>query len=397
MPDALRIALFTHSVNPRGGVVHTLELAQALHAQGHAVTVFAPVAPGQQLFRHIDCAFEPIGVPAAAPGLAGMVSARINACVGHLAPRLAGRAFDVLHAQDSISANALATLDERGAIDGFVRTVHHLDSFDDSRLTAWQLRGFQCAREVLCVSDLWCERLSDDYGVSARRVHNGVDLARYTPQAGAADAACATRHGIGRAAARGPVFLAVGGIEARKNTCRVLDAFAMLKGDLPDAQLVIAGGASLLEHDAYAQAFRDGLRASGLVCAAGGDVVITGSVPDADMPALFRLADVLVMASTREGFGLVVLEALASGTPVVVSRCAPFTEYLGEHDAGWADPLDALSIAGAMHAACDPSRADALRGGVPDVCRRHSWQASAQRHIDIYRAGATASPCRKEH
>ena len=49
--DALRIALLTHSVNPRGGVVHTLELAKALCAEGHDVTVFVPAVIGETLFR----------------------------------------------------------------------------------------------------------------------------------------------------------------------------------------------------------------------------------------------------------------------------------------------------------------------------------------------------------
>ena len=54
------------------------------------------------------------------------------------------------------------------------------------------------------------------------------------------------------------------------------------------------------------------------------------------MPALYRCADVLVLPSLNEGFGLVVLEAMASGTPVVISRIAPFTEYLREGDVSWA-------------------------------------------------------------
>ena len=48
---ALRIALLTHSVNPRGGVVHTLELARALHDSGHDVTVFAPARENEVMFR----------------------------------------------------------------------------------------------------------------------------------------------------------------------------------------------------------------------------------------------------------------------------------------------------------------------------------------------------------
>jgi hypothetical protein len=53
--DTLRIALLTHSVNPRGGVVHALELARALHEAGRDVTVFAPAAPGDEMFRDVPC------------------------------------------------------------------------------------------------------------------------------------------------------------------------------------------------------------------------------------------------------------------------------------------------------------------------------------------------------
>ena len=67
-------------------------------------------------------------------------------------------------------------------------------------------------------------------------------------------------------------------------------------------------------------------------------VVCLGPVPDADMPALYRLADALVFPSVKEGFGLVVLEAMASGMPVVTSRIAPFTEYLDDDDVVWCDP-----------------------------------------------------------
>ena len=60
--------------------------------------------------------------------------------------------FDVLHAQDGIGANALADLCDASAIGGFVRTVHHLDTFADARVMAWQARAFRRASQVLCVS-----------------------------------------------------------------------------------------------------------------------------------------------------------------------------------------------------------------------------------------------------
>jgi glycosyltransferase involved in cell wall biosynthesis len=182
------------------------------------------------------------------------------------------------------------------------------------------------------------------------------------------------------------VFLMVGGVEARKNTLRILQAFIAVRASLPQAQLVIVGGASLLNHDAYVATFNDTLQATGLAVGPGQDVVITGPVPDLHMPALFRAADALLMPSLREGFGLVVLEALASGTPVVVSRIAPFTEYLGLSDALWCDPMDTDSMVEAMHHALNPVHATTLARELAAVCRRFSWYDSAQRHLAVYRA-----------
>jgi glycosyltransferase involved in cell wall biosynthesis len=116
------------------------------------------------------------------------------------------------------------------------------------------------------------------------------------------------------------------------------------------------------------------------------------------MPALFRLADALLMASLREGFGLVVLEALASGTPAVVSRRAPFTDYLADDERTahvcWADPVSATSIAQAMARACDPAHRLALSHCTPAVCERFSWPASAALHDAIYRAHRALAPAR---
>jgi glycosyltransferase-like protein len=384
---SLRIALLTHSVNPRGGVVHTLELADALHARGHSVTVLAPATPGQRLFREARCAVELVAVPDTPMSVVELVATRRAAFVKHLAKLLRVQDFDILHAQDSIGGNALADLRDAGAIHGFVRTVHHLDHFADDQLMQWQERAFRCASEVLCVSQTWRDHLLAEHHIEAALVHNGVDLQRYSKNRDASDAAVAALYGLRRGA---PMLLAVGGIEERKNTIRMLEAFISFRSDHPNAQLVIAGGASVLDHADYARGFDSLLAASGLRSGFGESVMIIGTVADEHMPALFRAADALLMPSIREGFGMVVLEALASGTPVVVSRIAPFTEYLNANESEghccWADPMSPASIAQAMLRACDPAHADALAHRTPDVCERFSWQASAQRHECLYRA-----------
>ncbi|WP_250516181.1 MSMEG_0565 family glycosyltransferase [Caballeronia sp. INDeC2] len=378
--NRMRIALLTHSVNPRGGVVHTLELGRALHALGHEVTLFAPARAGEAMFRASPCRVVLALIEGARGSLVGVVDERICALKHALVEENVSR-YDVLHAQDSIGGNALAELKAQGKIRGFVRTVHHLDHFDDAQLAHWQRRAWQDADAVLCVSDAWTRTMRSRYGIAALTVTNGIDRTRYVASSDNERDALRERFGIGA----GPVVLAVGGIEARKNTSMLLDAFASLHTQLPSAQLVLAGGASLLDHDSYTRRFL--ARAAELrldVSAKGTPVVVTGALSDASMPALYRLADAVSMISLREGFGLVVLEALASERPVIVSRVAPFTEYLDDTTCVFADPHDASSITDALVKAIDGASGIDFAHAVPGLLDRFSWQASASRHLDIY-------------
>ncbi|MFT4437511.1 MSMEG_0565 family glycosyltransferase [Caballeronia sp. 15715] len=378
-PTAMRIALTTHSVNPRGGVVHALELASALVDEGHEVTLFAPAAAGETLFREPPCRVILAAIAGLQHNTVAMVDARIRALKASV-KACDPRSFDVLHAQDSISGNALAELTAEGGIAGFVRTVHHLDHFDNPRLAAWQTRAWRDADHVLCVSEMWTREMRDTYDIEAATVPNGVDLTRYSTQRTPHDERLRQRLGIDDGS--GPIVLAVGGVEARKNTLGLLDAFAALTKRHPHARLIIAGGASLLDHDAYARAFMERVSEYGLM----EKVVITGPLDDADMPALFRCADVLAMVSLREGFGLVVLEALACGTPVVASNIAPFTEYLDDSLCCWAAPTDPASVASALERVIDGRHRTDFNHAVPALLDRMSWQASARKHLDIYGA-----------
>jgi len=373
---AMRIALFTHSVNPRGGVVHTLELGRALHEAGQDVTIFAPSVGGAPMFRASPC--RVVLAPAAAHGndTVMMVQTRIDALKAALLEEGAS-GFDVLHAQDGIGGNALADLREAGSIRGFVRTVHHLDAFANPRLSAWQQRAYADADTVLCVSDTWTRKMRDEFGVTASTVNNGVDVARFR-DVGSTDV-CAEFGLSGK-----PMVLAVGGIEERKNTLQLLEAFALLRQTHAEAQLVLAGGASLLDHDTYTQRFIARAAQVGLRIGKHEPIVVTGPLEDAAIPALLQRADVVSMMSLREGFGLVVLEALAAGTPVVVSQIEPFTGYLDERVCCWAQPDDATSIGDALRRALHERGGVDFERAVPELLARFSWRESARRHIALY-------------
>src|SRR6202042_2738636 len=123
-----------------------------------------------------------VGVAASRVGrdVTTMVETRVADYIRHL-EHPAHRGFDVWHAQDGISGNALATLKERGLIAGFARTVHHVDSFADARLAALQLRSIAAADHLFVVSRVWRQWLARELGAHACQVGNGVDTRRFTP------------------------------------------------------------------------------------------------------------------------------------------------------------------------------------------------------------------------
>ncbi len=376
MSSHLRIAILTHSTNARGGVIHAFELAEALTRLGHTAVVHAPDPSGRGFFRKNE--IPTISVPALPAGndVTAMVEMRISDYVSYF-ENPAHRRFDIFHAQDGISGNALATLKQRRLIHGFVRTVHHMDNFEDPRLQTLQRRSIAEADQLFVVSQMWADRLAAEFSRLATVVGNGVNTRRFSSRSSTGDVELRDRLGI----SSGPVLLCIGGIEERKNSIRILEAFRQLRAICPSAQLVIAGGASVLDHRAYHRQFQAALDNSGLL---SGAVIHTGVLPDDDMPSLYRLADALVFASIREGFGLVVLEAMASGLPVIASHIPPFTEYLTDDEIIWCDPLNAGSIANAMATVLAEPLHSVLSANGYTVARRHDWSRTARAHLLAY-------------
>lgn len=356
--------------------MHTLELATALHQAGHTVCVYALDKDGTGFDRSL--AFEVKLIPAL-PVIGDidiLIQQRINELVYFFAHDLQAK-YDIFHAQDCIGANALWILRQQGLIPHFVRTVHHIEDYTSPYLQQCQEQSIREPDLCLCVSDYWQQQLRQHYQIQAGRVINGVNCHRFQANA-SAQAAMRAQIGISGA----PVYLTVGGIEPRKNTIGLLRAFAQVQALYPQAQLVIAGGATLFDYQPYRHAFFS--QVEQLQLTVGESLLLPGVIADADLPALYRCADSFVFPSLKEGWGLVVLEAIASDLPTIVSNAAPFTEFLTPEQALFVEPEDISAIAAAMLACVQPNLRQALVQTSQSVLTTYSWATSAQMHIQHY-------------
>ena len=380
----MRVAMLTYSVRPRGGVVHAIAVSEALAARGHEVELFAVGPPGAAFFR---APAVPATVVPHTPPEGGDFVAKIASTIATyregLRPILRDGGFDVVHAQDCISANAALALRDEGVVDAVLRTVHHVDDFRSPSLVACQIRSIHDPDRVVCVSEPWIARVRDEFGVEAGLVGNGVDAARYRPARDAAERAAAREaNGLdGRLA-----ILTVGGIEPRKGSLTLLEAFAAARDALPERRpvLLVAGGATLFDYRDEIGRFHARAHELGL----NGDLRVLGPVGDDELERLYRAADVFALPSTKEGYGLAVLEALAAEVPTVVSDLDVFRGFLGDGDSALlARTGDAAALAGALvRVAREPGLADRLRAGGRAVVERHTWARVAEVHEREYRA-----------
>lgn len=170
-------------------------------------------------------------------------------------------------------------------------------------------------------------------------------------------------------------ILFVGSIEKRKNVHGLLQAFAQVKKRNCGHALVIVG-ARRLSDSAILEALSS-LRIEK-------DVILTGYVPEEDLPALYAGADLFVFPSFYEGFGLPPLEAMACGTPVVTSNVSSLPEVVGDA-ALTVDPKDIESLAESMYRIlADPGLALDLKEKGLRRAARFTWERVARETLNVY-------------
>jgi glycosyltransferase-like protein len=268
-----------------------------------------------------------------------------------------------------------------------VRTVHHVDDFISPSLIVCQERSILAPDLVLCVSHPWVRRLADEFDVQASLVRNGVDGDRFR----------AARDAGERAADRAALalgdrltVLTVGGIEPRKGSLTLLEGFARLRASAADRDplLLVVGGATLFDYRDEIERFAARARQLGV----SEHVRVVGTVSPAELERHYRAADIFAFPSTKEGFGLVALEALAAGLPVVASQLDVFETFLADGESALLSPAgDSAALGRALaRLARDPELRDRLVAGGRAVVAAYGWDVAAAAHEDAYRSFAAA-------
>jgi glycosyltransferase involved in cell wall biosynthesis len=244
-------------------------------------------------------------------------------------------------------------------------------------LQRWTEVAAHTADRIVTVSRHSREALIAAYGVDGSRIdvtYEAADRDRFRPAyGGAREDEFRARYGV-----RGPFILYVGALEPKKNLDRLLDAFAEARAARGlTHSLVLAGGDGGMPYDAREAIAERDLQAA---------VVVTGFLPDDLLPRAYNAADVFVYPSLYEGFGLPVLEAMACGTPAVVSQATSLPEVAGDA-AVLVDPLDTSALAAALVAvATDRDLHESLRVAGLRRAEQFSWQRTALDTLRCYQS-----------
>jgi glycosyltransferase involved in cell wall biosynthesis len=186
-------------------------------------------------------------------------------------------------------------------------------------------------------------------------------------------------------------FLTVGTIEPRKNVIGLLQGYACLRekfGLTEPVGLVIAGGKGWLYEETL-----EAVRTLKL----GDSTYFVGRVSDGDLHKLYVGARAHIHVAYYEGFGLPPLEAMACGTPTIVSNVSSLPEVVGDA-ALLVNPRDSEEIAVAMHRLLtDDDLYAEMREKGQQRARTFSWEKAAQRTLEVYRqvVAARSAPARQ--
>lgn len=279
--------------------------------------------------------------------------------------------FEVIHAHDWMSFPAAQELKKRT---GKPLVTHvHSTEYDRAGLNQGnrfisevEYEGMHRADHVIAVSYYTKRLLEQKYGVDSNKitvVHNGVEKLREAPNPG-------TEH----FAPKRPVIAFMGRLTIQKGVSYFLDLAHAVLQKIPNALFVVAGNGDMY-HELLLKTAASGISAS---------VVFSGFVRDSQRKKLLDRADVFVMPSVSEPFGLVALEAAQHHTPVIVSKNAGVSEVLPHAIALDFWDIDQMTESIADIISDDDVSSQMVAGQLNDIAKQ-TWKSSAEKIASVYK------------
>ena len=361
----MKVAMLTYSLRPRGGVVHALHLAEALQIMGTEVTLFSlkrrdSLDSSKKFYRETSVpvtVFEFTWHDDIKERLRAMTEAFIDGLP---------REFDIYHAQDCVCDTALQLLVSEGAIPSpTVRTVHHMEGFLDAYLNKCEMTALLGNTVKITVSEYWKEQLHNKHGLDSIVIYNGVDTGRFGKTT----------------SPREPFVLFVGGMESRKGLEFAIQTLEILvkKGRGIRLIAIARPGFKGVESRAW---FDHLIERCGLV----GKVEIHELVDDEELTRLYATASIFFLPTRMEGWGLSIMEAMASGCPIISTPVGGITELVHSGENGLLVPVgDVHGFAEAIERLLDDKALrDRLCAAAKETVKGFSWDASAEKTIELY-------------
>ena len=354
---------------PGGVVNHISSLEHHLTRMGHDVKVIAPTS---RVVATFGDRFIPIGKPRPVPTSGSIaritLSLRLASTIKAV---LNAEKFDIIHLHEPFMPMLCSAILRFSNVPN-IGTFHACNGTPGYNL-AWPIGIIILKRRLhkldgkIAVSKPAMEFASKYVPGYYNIIPNGVDLERFSPDVSPIEEFCDGKQNI----------LFVGRLESRKGLNYLIKAYQQVKQEIPNSRLIVVGPGTRLRKKYEKWIRRHGLK----------DVVFVGYVPDTELPRYYKTADVFCAPATgRESFGIILLEAMAVGKPIVATNIGGYASVVTHGEDGLlVPPEDSRGLARALIAVISD---ETLRQQLGDRGRvkaaEYSWEKIAQRVFDYY-------------
>lgn len=362
----MKVEMLTYSTKARGGVAHALKLSEHLRRLGIDVTLHSlsrdDFDDTERFYRDTDVPFEIHRYH-----WDDDIIARLESMIEAYSDGIP-RGADIYHAQDCVGGTALHRMKSNGFVSApAFRTVHHIDDFAEPRLFEFEEYAVGRADHLFVVSDHWRMALKNDYNLDSVVARNGIDMSEFS-------------HMPERSTVV-PTILFVGGLEPRKGLEFLVLSLSRIREEHPDARLCVVAKSGFrgVDNVEWFERLADRARVQDAID-------FRESVGQDELIQLYSDADVVVLPSRNEGWGLSLMEAMACERPVVASRVGGIPELVRDEEDGiLVEPGDLRSLGDAItRLLSDPGLRKRMGASGKKRVEGYSWEDTARVTIEEY-------------